>query len=410
MPLTYGDGLSIWLSNQKPCEVAEENPPPAAYNASMRIIFTLIALLATSALGQESQLGRSGQSIISYSLNGAEKPYMRGGVQINAGYRPATTSYWNWSAPAKYHAAAVAVKCGPYGGTGTLVAASWNTGIVLTAYHVVEGKRDILVTWKNGHRSTGKYLDGYYAVGYDIAIIQVVPPTNAVVIPVATTAPRVGTPIEILGYGGAAASPSTGLRHFTGHVTESRGTTLYADTRVISGDSGSGVIADGKLVGVVSGYSYAVGSIIEGGQRWPVGTPTRATSAPIIQRLLSRWQCGPNGCSPVSPTLPPVQSPVASPTLPPRPVQVDIDYAKLIDMMAKDGRFIGPAGANGTDGKPGSMGPIGPAGKAATVEDVIAAIPPRVVEIVDAEGNIIDSDVYQITEPIQFMLLPRGAN
>ena len=371
---------------------------------------------------------------------------------------PVFGNHWQWTRKASHHDAAVAVRCGNHGGTGTLVHAAGGRGLVVTAYHVIETKQSIVVTWRGGHKSAGRYTAGAYGSNYDIAVIEVTTPKNPVVIPVSNSAPQRGETIEVLGYGGAAASPSTGLRHFSGQVIETGSTRLLTSTRVISGDSGSGIIADGELVGVVSGYRQPVGAINEGGQRWEVGTPTVATAAPFLRRFLG-IRCGPNGCMPEqSPTLPPVQSPTLPPTQPPmqpqpditamiaesrrkaeayeadrkrrdaaamadieanakrisdlqsdmtdlknrinrqhneilsklaeRPPQqqtVEFDYSKLLDAMAKDQRF-----------------------RRLTPEEVIDKIPPRVVEIMDPDGKLIDSDRYSFDEPIRLILRPRG--
>jgi len=96
-------------------------------------------------------------------------------------------------------------------------------------------------------------------------------------------------------------------------------------------------------------------------------------------------------CTPPDPPpLVPIQRrEITSPAQKPNEIRVEIDYQKLIDLMAADGRFIGPPGRDGAPGADGTNGRDGADAKI-DIAAIAAALPPIYPLWIDREGKVID--------------------
>lgn len=176
------------------------------------------------------------------------------------------TGIFAWTRPAEYHQAAVMVRAGSSGGSGTQVVCG-DLACVLTAEHVVEGSRRATVIFADGTRQTGDVIHGSPG---DIAAILVYN-RNLPHVHVAAAPPKEGDYAETMGFGG----PGDKLRHFSGRVANtqfSSDSTLYSQS-VMNGDSGGGILnAKHELIGVNSfgtGPPYNGGAIAHYGS-WPI--------------------------------------------------------------------------------------------------------------------------------------------
>jgi hypothetical protein len=144
-----------------------------------------------------------------------------------------------------------------------------------------------------------------------------------------------------------------------------------------------------------------------------------------------------DGQDTAQPTTPAPES-KPPPSTQPAPTSPAIDTDKLasaiLEAMAKDERFKGPAGApgvpgaKGVDGKPGERGPAGPPGapgKDADVNIVVNQVmaqmmtnenamalaeklPPIRVEVVDEKGNVLSHDVVSLGGKLTLRLTPKA--
>jgi hypothetical protein len=117
------------------------------------------------------------------------------------------------------------------------------------------------------------------------------------------------------------------------------------------------------------------------------------------------------------------------------PPVIDTDKlaSAILEAMAKDDRFKGPAGApgvpgaKGVDGKPGERGPVGPPGAPGKDADVAIVVnqmmaqmmtnqnamslaeklPPIRVEVVDDKGNVLSHDVVGLGGKLTLRLTPK---
>jgi len=71
-----------------------------------------------------------------------------------------------------------------------------------------------------------------------------------------------------------------------------------------------------------------------------------------------------------------------------------IDYAKLLDLMAKDARFRGPAGPPGKDGRDGIDGAPGPPGAGLTDKQLTALVR-RIAGAIRYEAELFTTDGTQ---------------
>lgn len=149
-------------------------------------------------------------------------------------------------------------------------------------------------------------------------------------------------------------------------------------TRLVAkeGDSGSAVVKDHKLVGVVWGKSDGIGSV--------------SIPVSLVCRTIKGWLPGFSCCRPPAR---PVQ---------PEPAEIVIDYDKLADAllerMARDERFRGPQGPPGESGVQGPPGDCPDIGDLRAEIDELKAHKRRVVLVKD--GKIVDDEEYGFGEPI----------
>lgn len=109
--------------------------------------------------------------------------------------------------------------------------------------------------------------------------------------------------------------------------------------------------------------------------------------------------------APTQQVLSPVQRPTPRPE-PPPPTTIEIDYEKivtlLLDKMALDGRFRGPAGP---PGETGAAGPAGPPGRPGRDAD-LTQLPPIRLELYDTDGTKYDETEAYLGETVKLKLVP----
>jgi len=315
---------------------------------------------------------------------------------------------WRWTDASPHHAAVVQIRAGNAGGTGCLV---WKSedgqkGVVLTAAHVVEGQQIAKAIWSDGYQSAG-HISAEWRT-QDVACFEVIPPANAVAVPVAPDPVPFGTAGEVCGYGG----PGNRLRHFavTAETADSDRTTWRGV--VISGDSGGPIFVE------VDGQQHVAGTVIGGpnvspiaGTDWQAVHPVFSSRTGNVRAILTQCYGGqcvpPSRGSPIqSPpsggsTLYPPQSRPAAPIAKP----TEIDYDKIIagvlaGMEKQSEKFRGPPGKDGMpgmDGIPGAAGAQGPAGIDGKTPDD-AAIQVAVASWIASHPN----EIARMLPPIYF--------
>lgn len=276
------------------------------------------------------------------------------------------------------------VWAGRNGGSGTLVAVnSSGVGIVVTAAHVIENYRIATAIFQSGYRASGAVL----AIDppNDVAAFMITAPRYARPIPVAAENPDIGSTLEYIGFRYRTwLSTTSGYHRYVGSDYSLAG----VPSRARSGDSGGGVLHEGQLVGVVTGWI--------GHREHDTGPSLRP-----IRTLLS-------GCAPWAlrgppprPQQPPRADPppiAAKPQKPPSDELVGLrreieELRETIEAMrpGDDGK-AGPAGQRGPKGERGPGGLAGPPGQGVKI-DILAA---QIVAILDARQVV---DVTKPKEP-----------
>lgn len=261
-------------------------------------------------------------------------------------------------------------------GSGVAIA----TDIVATNCHVVDWRHrsDATVTL---HADGRTYRAETVALdpAADVALLRV---SGARLVPVAMADAAEGAEVHLLGYGRRgvlARGVGRILRAVWGHRTP-RGQVPVTLCHVASepGDSGGGIFDQhGRLVAINWGRD---------GVGQSLSTPARYVAqlhADYLRQIgADETQCGPGGCSPSSgmtagsgygppppkfpvqrPQAPPPQQ-LAPPLVPvpqqpvpaapaPQPIDTDKLVAAIVERMAADARFRGPAGPAGPQGPPG---------------------------------------------------------
>jgi hypothetical protein len=357
---------------------------------------------------------------------------------------------WRFDQPQPAHDAAVRVSIGRFAGSGTIIGTTGQACVVLTNHHVVSDRGNISMTlqctMRDGSKFSGKYIGVH--VPLDLAA-YLVERNNLPSIAVSSQNVPLGEIVTVMAFGG----PENHNARFRPFIAPSiqpqaQRARVAVDAGTISGDSGSGMVWRGGLVGVnfgsIGGYSAREGQI---DVHWPSSSFADAES---INLFLT--QClGPYGCAPrVSPPgqgiggsgsgspyyppatpqqppqLTPPQQPVAPPqitppqqpaeppaTCPPCEKLDDEAIKKIIADAVAAASKPGPKGDRGEPGLAGPAGPQGPQGPAgadgrdseldieAIAAAVIAKIPPRRFILVDGNTRrIIDDENYQTGEPI----------
>ena len=310
----------------------------------------------------------------------------------------ATTQLWDWSPKAEHQKAAVRVRHGSSGGSGVCVWSNGDTLVVLTAAHVVEGPGLTRIYWKDGRTTLGSVVGADSQ--NDIAVIQCKFKGRVTTIPLASKPPPAGVKVEILGFGG----PQNTLCRFYGKVIGT-GDRISAQAYLLSGDSGSGMIYKGTVVGIIRGGPYLSQGIIDArGQQWSLVHPAGGASCRPIAALVGR--CAPFCVRPSSPprsAYPPVGDPL------PEPAVNTVDYELLaqtvLELLAEDARFKGKDGVNGkdgTDGKDASELDLDTLSK-----EVDKRLPPLTIQIVDREGKVLSSASRRLGEKLQILFQPK---
>lgn len=255
-------------------------------------------------------------------------------------------------------------------GSGVAIAAD----IVATNCHVVDWRHrtDVTVTT---HADGKTYRAETVALdpSADVALLRV---SGVRLAPVPIADATEGAEVHLLGYGRRgvlARGAGRILRAVWGHRTP-RGQVPVTLCHVASepGDSGGGIFdAQGRLVAINWGAISTTGQSLS--------TPARYVAqlhADYVRQIgADETQCGPGGCSPSSGMTagggygpPPPKFPVQRPTTPPQqlppplvpvpqqpapaapPVDADKLVSAIVERMAADPRFRGPAGPQGPPG------------------------------------------------------------
>lgn len=152
---------------------------------------------------------------------------------------------WNWTPAAEYQKAAVYIESPEGAGSGTyVVLPNGQTGI-LTANHVPAGT----IHWSDGTTSTAE--KGWNDKdGGDFAFMAATNP-NVQPLKLATTEPKVGDTVEVMGFGGPHIND---LRHYSSTIQASDiDGYLTLSCAVAAGDSGGGVLnANHEVLTVVT--------------------------------------------------------------------------------------------------------------------------------------------------------------
>ena len=310
----------------------------------------------------------------------------------------ATTQLWDWSPKAEHQAAAVRIRCGSAGGSGVCIWSNGDTLVVLTAAHVVEGPGPVRIYWQDGKTAVGSVIGTDNQ--NDIAVIRSSFKGRVTTIPLASAPPPEGAKIEILGFGG----PQNTLRRFYGKVIGT-GSRVSAQAYLLSGDSGSGMIYKGSVVGIIRGGPYLSQGIVDaGGQNWSLVHPAGGASCRPIAALVGR--CAPFCVRPPSTprsAYPPTTDPLPEPAV--NTVDYELLAEKVLELLAEDTRF---KGKDGKDGKDGVNGKDASELDLDTLsKEVDKRLPPITIQIVDREGKVLSSASRRLGEKLQILFQPK---
>lgn len=336
---------------------------------------------------------------------------------------------WRFDQPSPVHLSAVRVSIGSQGGSGTIIGTTGQAVVVLTNHHVAEtGGRCAMTlqcTMLDGTKFSGKYIGAHQPLDLAAYLVE---RSDLPSIAVSSENVPLGESVTVMSFGGPNHHKAT-FRPFVAPVIKGHAT-VAVDAGTISGDSGSGMVWRGVLVGVnfgmVGGYS-----VQERG--WPVHYPSSSwADAKAINGFLT--QClDPYGCQPrVSPPgqsggsgggspfyppsyTPPQITPPQSPTQPitppqytppqpppavcPPPITKD-EIKELIAQQLGEMELRGPRGErgepgpSGKDGRDGKDGEVQPEHLQAIVDAVLQNLPnsPPVATNPPAHGDTVDLD------------------
>lgn len=323
-----------------------------------------------------------------------------------------------------YVFAVVGVHASTGSGSGVMVKHKGTGAIVLTNWHIVEDDSTVeMESTLNGERFRGAVW--HTDKQHDLAIIHCPNARPRFAVPLASTLPKVGDTVEVIGKG--AMQPTIGkVRYRRAWLTNNDDTRLQANCQLFSGDSGGGFFCRGALLGINRGGSVWLdgkggrprkGTTDRIGQFWPASVPATAdvggsTLCQIVRRI-----CTPRGCGPVCVPCPSISvlepaPPVAPPpvqTQPQAPPEVDLNELARIIVEQHGDKLRGDDGSPGKDGQPGPPGKDGKPGSDAQdappldkIVEAVLADPERLAKRmqphldpifpawVDAEGNVID--------------------
>jgi hypothetical protein len=345
---------------------------------------------------------------------------------------PETGTFWNWAPPAAYHSAAVKVGIQGAAGSGIVIETTPPACWVLTNEHVISRSPYATITWQDGRKAQAETVRSL-ASPHDVALLLVRnPPAGWTSVPIASATPPVGTVLEMVGFGGpkyGTARPFTAPR-----VDAPYDWPLAMGAPSISGDSGSGILYRGHLVGINFGGPGVQRQA--NSSQGPIGLVYPASSG-VDAEFLGQWLtgiCGPYGCqprisqppgrpddgqfypppggSPIAPISPISPQPIV-PTQPVAPVCPPLDTDKIVgEIVAKLVNNPALRGKDGKDGPPGKDGPSGPPGPEVSDEQLahLAMIAAKIVQqqmpgqrVVIVNGDtkkILDDETYKPGEAI----------
>lgn len=303
---------------------------------------------------------------------------------------------WAWLAAAialggTPEAASVRVNLPDAAGSGVAISPE----IIVTNCHVVEWRhRDDLVVTSHADASRRKAATIALDAEADVALVHV-PGAAYDPVPIAPTPPE-GSEVHLLGWGRRgvlARGAGRILRRVMGHRTP-RGQVPVMLCHLASepGDSGGGIFdASGHLVALNWGAISATGQSLStpseyitrlvedyrqhacGGGSCPTGPRQTAGSAfgpPAPKFPVQRPTPSPDAFAPPKPAQEPLTPPALVPVAP--AVSGDAIAAAILDRIASDPRFRGPAGPPGPPGPKGDRGEYGPQGRDAPPVDLDA--------------------------------------
>ena len=242
------------------------------------------------------------------------------------------------------------------------------------------------IAWHDGRLSTATVAatDPHA----DLAVIRVVAPDDAVVVPVAGEGgwPEQGARVELCGYGGS----ENRLRHWTAKVDGyalTMGTgkhqTLQVDTQTIGGDSGGPILYAGRVVGVIWGGP----NCSPGGRVYPLRGTCCVRIREFLQRVCPRsLEPCPRRKQPAHPTPQPPPAESVEP-----PAELTAIRQELAELRVALARF---EQAHDCPGKPGPPGPPGRPGRDAEITDA------DVDRVIDAVERRIKGSMRIRIEPV----------
>lgn len=189
-------------------------------------------------------------------------------------------------------------------GSGTLVHAHGELGLVITNWHVVrDAPKNVSVVFPDGFHSPARVLK--MDRDWDLAALLIQRP-NVSPVKLATTSPSPGDPLTIAGYGSGTYRAATGkCMQYVAPGTRFPHHMLEVSAVARQGDSGGPIFNQrGELAGVLFGATRrsTTGSYV-GRVRW-----FAASVAPAMQTgdevLIARAPCEGGQCRPTNPTLP----------------------------------------------------------------------------------------------------------
>lgn len=153
--------------------------------------------------------------------------------------------------------ATVALLSGDTGSSGSGVIAS-EDGLILTAAHVVQGAKELLVVFPDGRQVNGKVLGANYSK--DIAMVKITSPGKWPFLPMGNSKPlEAGDWVIALGHSAGFDAGRTPPVRFGRVVSKGPGNFLTTDCTLIGGDSGGPLFdLDGNIVAIHSSIGMSL--------------------------------------------------------------------------------------------------------------------------------------------------------
>ena len=207
---------------------------------------------------------------------------------------------WEWTPYEKYHNTIVEVSTEHGSGTGVLIRVDKTKevkggyeGLVLTAWHVVQGDADdgkIKVTYRNKRRARGCQVVEHDEAK-DVALLWVWVPKGIEPAELATSSVKRGDQLELVGLGGGTKLADC-VRCFRSEASPpSTIEKIFADVPLLPGDSGGPVFnSKHQVVGIISGgwFWWDSGLKTESGAYIRTTWPARASNVGPLQTMLAK--------------------------------------------------------------------------------------------------------------------------